>query len=178
MERFYMLVSLILVFVFAIFFFVTFNSNESKVALEEPLILEEPPRLASYNVEDLTCLAKNIYYEARSEPIEGQLAVAIITLNRVNHQDFPNNICDVVYEKNKRGVCQFSWTCQTRYPVRNMEAFTTAIEVARLAIERKSDIDLLSKALYYHADYVNPRWNHKTKVIKIGRHIFYEYDRV
>lgn len=150
--------------------------KEEPTVVEKIVYVEKKP--VKHDVEQLACLAKNIYYEARSEPIEGQLAVAIITLNRVSHKDFPNNICDVVYEKNKRGVCQFSWTCQKRYPVRDMDSFVKAVEIARLAVEGKSRIDLLDKALYYHADYVNPRWRHKTKVVKIGRHIFYEYDRV
>lgn len=180
MERSYLLALSVLVSAIAILMVILFKPSEVALPNNQVTEVVNPLKkeVAKYTINDLTCLAKNIYYEARSEPIEGQLAVAIITLNRVDHRDFPNNICDVVYEKNKRGVCQFSWTCQKRYPVRDMESFTTALEIARLAVEGKSSIDLLSKALYYHADYVNPRWNHKTKVIKIGRHIFYEYDRV
>ena len=51
------------------------------------------------------CLAMNIYHEARGERWEGQIAVAHVTMNRVAHDEWPNNVCDVVYQKK-----QFSWT--------------------------------------------------------------------
>jgi spore germination cell wall hydrolase CwlJ-like protein len=126
------------------------------------------------SARELSCMAKNIYHEARGEPIEGQLAVAIVTLNRVNHKDFPNDICSVVYQRTS-SVCQFSWVCDKSLSIRDLTKFVQSVEIARIAIEGRESIDQISKALYYHADYVNPRWNHKTKVAKIGRHIFYEY---
>lgn len=126
------------------------------------------------SARELSCMAKNIYHEARGEPIEGQLAVAIVTLNRVKHEDFPNDICGVVYQRTS-SVCQFSWVCDKSLAIRDLNKFVQAVEIARIAIEGRESIDEISKALYYHADYVNPRWYHKTKVAKIGRHIFYEY---
>ena len=64
------------------------------------------------------CLARNIYFEARNEPFAGQFAVAMVTLNRVHDEQFPNSICEVVYQglhwpsgHPKRDRCQFSWYC-------------------------------------------------------------------
>ena len=66
----------------------------------------------------IDCLAKNIYYEAGSESYEGKLAVAQVTLNRVNSGKFPTDICSVVYQKtvdqNLKTICQFSWTCMVK----------------------------------------------------------------
>lgn len=137
-----------------------FNGDENKIVKVDP--------------KELSCLAKNIYHEARGEPIEGQLAVAIVTLNRVKHVDFPKDICGVVYQRNAT-VCQFSWVCDKSLVIRDLTKFVQAVEVARIAIEGRESIEEISNALYYHADYVNPGWHRKTVVAKIGRHIFYEH---
>lgn len=138
------------------------------------VIKKEQSKTSSVDLKELSCMAKNIYHEARSEPIDGQIAVAVVTINRVAHPDFPDSVCDVVYQRNKR-VCQFSWVCEGKKVVRDQQSYQVALNIARLVLEGDKYIDKLSNALYYHADYVRPRWGHKTKVAKIGRHIFYEY---
>lgn len=125
----------------------------------------------------LDCLAINIYREAATEPFEGKVAVAQVTLNRTNHRDFPNDICQVVYQKNNflgRTVCQFSWYCNSKHRVRpvNPEHYQESYEVAKKVLLENFRLSTLTHALYYHADYVNPRWQH-VRIIKIGRHIFY-----
>ena len=134
------------------------------------------------------CLAKNIYFEARNEPFAGQFAVAMVTLNRVNDKQFPNSICDVVYQglhyasgHPKRDRCQFSWYCDGRDDtVKNKRAYKQSDKIAFLAIEsynaiKTKGLDITEGARYYHTYEVNPRWS-KTfpKVGRIGDHIFYK----
>ena len=127
--------------------------------------------------KQLTCLAKNIYFEAGSEPFEGKVAVAQVTMNRVNSGKFPEDICQVVYQKNviyDKVICQFSWFCEQGPVVRvkSKEMYNESMEVAKKVLLENFRLPSLHGALYYHADYVNPKWN-KPKIAKIGRHIFY-----
>lgn len=126
----------------------------------------------------LQCLAINIYKEAGYEPFEGKVAVAQVVLNRASHPSFPQDICQVVYQKNvimERVVCQFSWYCDRTHKNRpvNPEAYQESFEVAKKVLLEGFKLKILDDALYYHADYVNPQWK-KEKIGKIGRHIFYK----
>ena len=125
---------------------------------------------------ELHCLAQNIYFEARSEPPAGQLAVAAVTLNRVAHPRFPNTICEVVRQGGYKRLnrCQFSWWCDGKKDeVRNDTAWETARIVAWISL-LKDNNDPTGGALYYHADYVKPKWIPEMKrIVKIGRHIYY-----
>jgi spore germination cell wall hydrolase CwlJ-like protein len=131
--------------------------------------------------KQVDCLAKNIYYEAGHESYEGKLAVAQVTMNRVNDPKYPKDICSVVYQKttgeNLKSVCQFSWTCMVKeLVVKDKYAWEEANNIAKRALTQPVLHDTIaeSNALYYHAVYVNPGWN-KTKVVtKIGNHIFYK----
>lgn len=137
--------------------------------------------IASTTVEterQLECLAINIYKEAGYEPFEGKVGVAQVTLNRVTSDKFPNDVCKVVYQKNKvmeRVVCQFSWYCDRVHKTRAVDptAYKESYEVAKKVLLEDFKLDSLTEALYYHADYVNPQWR-KTKVGKFGVHIFYK----
>ena len=130
--------------------------------------------------KQVECLAKNIYYESGSESYEGKLAVAQVTLNRVNSGKFPSDICSVVYQKtvdqNMKTICQFSWTCMVKeLVVRNKYQWEESQLIAKRALTQPVLHDTIaeSNALYFHAVYINPGWN-KTKVVKqIGNHIFY-----
>lgn len=172
MARMFLLTgTILLIIVFGLNYAKSLKIQNALKYNEETVEVAEAPKV---DARELSCLAKNIYHEARGEPIEGQLAVAIVTLNRVNHSDFPDDICAVVYQRNAT-VCQFSWVCDKSLSIRDLTKFVQAVEIARIAIEGRESIEEISKALYYHADYVNPGWHRKTKVAKIGRHIFYEY---
>ena len=132
---------------------------------------------ASDKAKQLECLTRNIYYEAASEPFEGKVAVAQVTLNRVASGNFANSICGVVYEKNvvyQRVICQFSWFCDgisVHKPI-HAAAWNESYEVAKRVLLENFRLPSLTTAVYYHADYINPQWG-KPKVAKIGRHIFY-----
>jgi len=130
--------------------------------------------------KQVDCLAKNIYYEAGHESYEGKLAVAQVTMNRVNDPKYPKDICSVVYQKttgeNLKSVCQFSWTCMVKeLVVKDKYAWEEANNIAQRALTQPVLHDTIaeSNALYYHAVYVNPGWNKTKVVMKIGNHIFY-----
>lgn len=126
----------------------------------------------------LKCLAQNIYYEAGYEPFEGKVAVAQVTMNRLESGRFANTVCGVVHQKNviyEKVICQFSWYCEDatkRRPI-NQAAYEESFEVAKMVLFENFRLSTIKEAIYYHADYVNPQWG-KPKVAKIGRHIFYK----
>ena len=141
--------------------------------------LAEKEVTAEYN-KQVECLAKNIYYESGSEKYEGKLAVAQVTMNRVNSGKFPSDICSVVYQKTTdqqlKTICQFSWTCMVKeLVVKDKYMWEESVNIAKRALTEPFVHDTIaqSNALYFHAVYVKPNWS-KTKVVKqIGNHIFY-----
>lgn len=125
------------------------------------------------------CLATAIYYEARSESLSGQLAVAEVIANRVADARYPNSVCDVVFQGSSRNIgCQFTFTCDgalARKPrgIRWERAKSVAAHVTLDLHERRTN-----GATHYHADYVDPIWNAGlVKTRKIGTHIFYRFPR-
>jgi len=125
----------------------------------------------------LDCLAMNIYREAGHEPFEGKVAVAQVTLNRVDNPNYPKDVCGVVYQKNvvmSKVVCQFSWFCNGALPKfkPNDEAYKESYIVAKKVLLEGFRLDSLKDALFYHAVYVKPNWPY-TKIATIGNHIFY-----
>ena len=125
--------------------------------------------------EDLHCLALNIYHEARSEPLPGQIAVAQVTLNRVASKAFPHSVCEVVKQGGqKRNRCQFSWWCDGKsdQPTEH-RAWRRSLALGRRVLDEQTP-DPTNGALYYHADYVVPGWSRAfQRTAQIGRHLFY-----
>ena len=120
---------------------------------------------------EVKCLAENIYYETGAKDEEGATAVAQVTLNR-KRMHFANSICEVVKQKTGN-TCQFSWVCQSHNPPK-ANAFTHAVEIARKSLTKGVADSTMNSALYFHADYVNPRWaESKNYITQIGHHIFY-----
>ena len=122
------------------------------------------------------CLARAVYFEARSESELGQLAVAKVILNRVKSKNYPNTICGVVYQGSyRKNSCQFSFACDGRADnPRKGNSWAQAKRVANRALSNGSLLRVISTATHYHADYVNPRWSRAMdRLIKIGNHIFY-----
>jgi spore germination cell wall hydrolase CwlJ-like protein len=119
----------------------------------------------------LVCLALNIYFEARSENFRAQLAIAHVVENRVMSSQFPNSYCDVVFDGGeRRHMCQFSWYCDGKSDTpRDLKAWKTALRVAGSYWKYP---DPTAGALWYHADYVQPRWAGRN-YISIGSHKFY-----
>jgi spore germination cell wall hydrolase CwlJ-like protein len=132
---------------------------------------------AAQRTRELDCLTRNIYWEAASEPFEGKVGVAQVTMNRVNSGKFANSVCGVVHQKNviyEKVICQFSWYCENTSKVRpiHQPLWRESEEVAKKVLLENFRLPSLKNALYYHADYVNPGWKNP-KIEKIGRHIFY-----
>ena len=128
-----------------------------------------------------TCLTTAVYFEARSESEQGQLAVAQVILNRAMAPHYPSSICGVVYQNASRlNACQFSFACDGK-PDRpdDNRAWQTALAVTAMALSDSAEMEhgqmqLLATATNYHADYVDPRWSKSlNRLTKIGRHIFY-----
>lgn len=153
--------------------------------LEGPRI--EPARVEAMQREaararrranELQCLAENIYFEARGEPLAGQYAVAEVTMNRARAQNFPHTICDVVHETRwdpirRRFVADFSWTELGALSPPDGAAWKQATTVANAAYE-DLHAPLVPGALFYHATSVRPEWSRTRRAIAtIGKHIFY-----
>ncbi len=141
------------------------------------------------NDKEVTCMAKNIFYEAAIESTAGKLAVAHVTLNRVDSHRFPNTVCEVVYEGPhytardgqllpKRDRCQFSWYCDGKHddPREGSRLWKDSQELAKYILLKKDELlDITDGALHYHASYIRaPKWAaRKTVTTKIDQHIFY-----
>lgn len=142
-------------------------------------------RLNAEQARDLRCLAEGIYFEARGEPWRGQLAVGRVILNRVASKQYPDTVCDVVYQNSHlHNRCQFSFACDGKDDsIRNADAWFSVRGFASWLLantESKpngSDYQVLASlesATHYHADYVLPHWaKHFELTARIGRHIFY-----
>jgi spore germination cell wall hydrolase CwlJ-like protein len=122
------------------------------------------------------CLTNAIYFEARGEPVRGQIAVAQVVMNRVFSGYYPDSVCGVVYQNaNRRNRCQFSFACD-RHPDRVTEpdAFDRAAEISRETLDGKLWLADVGKATHYHAYWVRPRWvREMAKLYKVGVHTFY-----
>ena len=151
--------------------------------------------------EELQCLAENIYFEAGVESYAGKVAVALVTLTRVNDNRYPNTICGVVKEgplkeswKTKsdpdlpdnervyyprRHQCQFSWWWDGKADNVNERsiAWKQSQEVAYKVAVLGMFKGMVEHATHYHATYVSPNWRHEFTVIgRIDTHIFYRWD--
>jgi len=138
-----------------------------------------------FDMTEIGCLSKNIYFEAGVEETAGRVAVAMVTINRVVDEKFPNTICEVVRQSKRdkkgnaiRNKCQFSWYCDGKsdapYQGENwQQSQNLAWKIYELYKENKL-LDISDGALYYHATYVTPYWAESMKrTTKIGTHIFY-----
>jgi len=139
------------------------------------------------NSEELECMSKNIYFEAALESTAGKLAVAQVTMNRVNSERYPNTVCKVVYQgihyesgipvKNR---CQFSWYCDGKLDEPHTGAmWRESTEIAVYVLSNPNLKDITDGATHYHADYIpNPIWaDPRRKTVKIDTHIFYNKAR-
>jgi len=145
----------------------------SELAAQDEVVIT-----AAERTRQLDCLTKNIYWEAASEPFEGKVAVAQVTMNRVKSGRFGEGVCGVVYQKNviyQKVICQFSWACETTHKAKPVYAkmYAESEEVAKKVLLEGFRLTSLNEALYYHASYVNPGWR-KTRISQIGQHIFYK----
>ena len=122
------------------------------------------------------CLAQAVYFESRSEPEEGQAAVAQVVLNRATSGLYPASICGVVYQNRTHyKACQFSFACEGRsLRITEPEAWRTATRIADAVIGGQTYLSDVGGATHYHANYVRPGWARRlVKMDVIGHHVFY-----
>ncbi len=114
------------------------------------------------------CLAGAVYFESKGEPLQGQLAVAEVILNRTHSGRFPSTMCGVVFQRS-----QFSFVRGGGFPpiVRSGQQWRQAVAVAKIAMNKEWSSGV-GKALFFHARYVSPGWR-LTRVAALGNHIFY-----
>ncbi|MDC3087400.1 cell wall hydrolase [Paracoccaceae bacterium] len=125
---------------------------------------------------ELKCLSEALYFEARGEQIEGQIAVADVIINRKDSKRFPNTICSVVSEgSNKRNACQFSYNCDGKLElIYDKKTYKRIVKLSSMILNGAFS-DVTKGATFFHASEVSPSWSKKfKKTRKIGRHIFYK----
>lgn len=138
------------------------------------------------NAEYVRCMATNIYYEAGSEPFMGQVMVARVVMNRIQH-GFAKNPCAVIYAQNDvphpddpnttRRVCQFSWVCEGKDTPQRNAVYKQAEDIAHRVLTKNEWNDIVpNDVLFFHNTSVNPRWAYE-RVATIGNHIFYAKKR-
>jgi spore germination cell wall hydrolase CwlJ-like protein len=170
----------IIAFIIIIVVHITYNPIQMFTTQEEPV--EVVAKVV--DPKQLACMAKNIFYEAGSESILGQAAVARVVMNRVSH-GFAHTPCAVIYQSHivekvvddeaiKVKLCQFSWVCEGKgEPNKNSQRYKLAQQVAYDVMANDAYSDVLPKsALFFHNLTVDPLWPYK-QVAKIGNHIFY-----
>ena len=122
------------------------------------------------------CLTSAIYFEARGEPVRGQIAVAQVVLNRAFSGYYPDDVCGVVYQNAHRHLaCQFTFACDgIRDVVNEPEAWVRAKRIASETLDGKLWLSEVGKSTHYHAYWVRPTWvRSMRRLAKIGVHSFY-----
>jgi spore germination cell wall hydrolase CwlJ-like protein len=154
--------------------------------IEEVEIETKSPERLAFEEREVFCLAKNMYFEARGEPLMGRLAVAFVTMNRVKSSRYPSTVCGVIHQgrHDARGIpirnkCHFSWYCDGIPDViQDRTIYNKILTEARYVYTKyylKDELlDLVEGATHYHADYVQPYWTTSyAQTSTIGAHIFY-----
>ena len=142
---------------------------------------------------EVTCLADNIYFEARNQGLAGQLAVSNVVMNRVADTRYPNTICNVVHQGPTRlswkgtgeripirNRCQFSWYCDGKSDTpKDKETYSFIHELAfNILYQITPYLDITEGATHYHADYILPSWAvSKIRTVEIEDHIFYRWEK-
>lgn len=122
------------------------------------------------------CLANAVYFEARGEPVRGQIAVAQVVLNRVFSPFYPKTVCDVVYQNaHRHNSCQFTFACDGIPDiVTEPDAWERAKHIARDMLDGKLWMPEVAKSTHYHAYWVHPSWiAEMKKMYRLGVHTFY-----
>lgn len=132
-------------------------------------------QLTKHQRAQVDCLAMNVYREAGYESVSGQLAVAVVTMNRVQSGKFKNTVCRVVHQS-RDGLCQFSWTCVKSGQAKvNPTVYNYIKELStKVFINRPLIHDYMSGALFFHTKDIKPNWKNVKVVTRVGQHVFYK----
>ena len=120
--------------------------------------------------QEIGCLAMNIYHEGRGESPQGRAAIAAVTMNRVANPDYPDTVCEVVWQRK-----QFSWTkiALRHHVIRDAGSWREALVAAQIFFDG-AKLWKVGHATHYHAEYVEPYWATTQNLVgKVGSHYFY-----
>ncbi len=120
--------------------------------------------------QELGCMALNLYHEGRGEGRKGQLAIAAVIMNRIKSRDYPDTICEVVWQRK-----QFSWThtAMKYHSVNDPEAWRQSLALAQSFLDRGT-VTEVGGATHYHAASVRPYWISEGRLVaRVGNHYFY-----
>lgn len=176
-----LLSAIIIMAAIAIIFAIDLRPAVGNVLVERPapqnekIVVNNPPKstepvLTAHDKRQIQCLAENAYFEAGNQTKKGKIAVSNVVMNRVESGKFPETPCGVIHQKRGR-TCQFSWVCEGKKKIRDWGEYVESREVAEQVYLNKVG-DVTRGALFYHANYVNPKWKLR-RVAIIGAHIFY-----
>jgi hypothetical protein len=134
-------------------------------------------RVSKEQLRQKTCLAQAIYYEARSESLAGQSAVAEVIVNRTRSKHYPDSFCDVVFEGSWRSTgCQFTFTCDGSMKEKPRGLAWERAQLVAAQVMMALNRPITHKATHYHTDYVNPVWSATlVETTRVGTHIFYRF---
>ncbi len=160
-------------------------STPAAMAKAQVSVLPKTPAQPDYVAEidpeqmlkEEKCLAQAVYFESRSEPEQGQAAVAQVVLNRAISGLYPSTICGVVFQNHSHYMaCQFTFTCEGKaLTINEPDAWATAQRIAKAVLVGKTYLAAVGGATHYHATYVRPYWAKSLKKMdKIGTHVFYQ----
>lgn len=136
--------------------------------------------LTAEDFRQIDCLARNEYFEARSQGQEGMKAVSDVVFNRLASGLFPDSVCQIITQCNPvSGVCQFSWYNDGRdHTIRDKAAWDTAYTIAYNEwLYHQKMPDSTGGATRYHATYVSPSWGGWKQTVQIGLHQFFKPKR-
>ena len=132
------------------------------------LTFSQPLLAHKINFTDMQCMADNLHHEAKVDGMRGMEAVASVVMNRVRDPRWPDNVCDVVYQRS-----QFSWTLKKSLRTMKMKHDWKTLAVATMALDGTL-IDKTGGATHYHAVYVTPRWGLVYEfTVQVEQHLFY-----
>lgn len=158
-----------------------------------PQFIMDTYKNSPYSEKAIECMVMNLYHEARSEGFTGMFAVALVVMNRVQDDRYPDTVCGVVKQGQykadgspKLHRCHFSWWCDGKSDrMHDIQAFRDALTVARLVLTSSTSngdrfilLDITEGSTHYHTTDVNPKWRNDrgmTKIGQFGSHIFYRW---
>ena len=151
------------------------SPSEKLVSPPEKLVSPQEKPVSPLSERQLAlvyCSARNMYYEARGEGIQGMLAVMWVVQNRIDNPAFPNDACTVIIEHG-----QFPWTnLEKEYmPLDESKTYLVSLHIAASFVRGEQDPDPTKGSLYYHNNVVSPCWITGVKpTVVIGNHLFYK----
>lgn len=137
--------------------------------------IDQAGGIAKIRDRQVQCLAQNIYFESRGQPLAGQVGVAMVTLNRLE-QGYERTVCGVVKQRMVADICQFSWVCEGQKNQPGGYDWRLAVGIAMTALQNTEELqDPTNGATHFHATHVRPDWARiYPQAMKIGDHIFYK----